>query len=236
MVGTSGKILSDPHFIFFNNLTSPDGSVEHTGDNLTGEGEGDDEVDQGQPGRRAARGRQDRRHRVDLRRRGPRPVVRPGAQRVHPRGQPGRQRARSPATTCPRTPPPRPPWSSASCTATAPSGSSARSARATARASRHRPGLRRQRRLTPAITGVPPHLRRLARRRRRRPGPRLPLRRRHGPGAGRDPGRPRGVAVLRQRGRQRHRPGADEPVLAEASSSPSASRSRCSACGWCSRC
>lgn len=44
MVGTSGKILSDAHFVFFNNLTSPDGSVEHTGDNLTGEGEGDDEV------------------------------------------------------------------------------------------------------------------------------------------------------------------------------------------------
>src|SRR3954467_3238917 len=43
MVGTSGKILSDQHFVFFNNLTSPDGSVEHTGDNLTGEGEGDDE-------------------------------------------------------------------------------------------------------------------------------------------------------------------------------------------------
>jgi len=44
MVGSSGKIISDQHFIFFNNLTSPDGSVEHTGDNLTGEGEGDDEV------------------------------------------------------------------------------------------------------------------------------------------------------------------------------------------------
>jgi tellurium resistance protein TerD len=44
MVGTSGKILSDQHFIFFNNLTSPDGSVEHTGDNLTGEGDGDDEA------------------------------------------------------------------------------------------------------------------------------------------------------------------------------------------------
>jgi tellurium resistance protein TerD len=43
MLGTNGKILSDSHFIFFNNLTSPDGSVEHTGDNLTGEGEGDDE-------------------------------------------------------------------------------------------------------------------------------------------------------------------------------------------------
>jgi tellurium resistance protein TerD len=44
MLGTNGKILSDQHFVFFNNLTSPDGSVEHTGDNLTGEGEGDDEV------------------------------------------------------------------------------------------------------------------------------------------------------------------------------------------------
>jgi tellurium resistance protein TerD len=39
-----GKVLSDQHFVFFNNLRSPDGSVEHTGDNLTGEGEGDDEV------------------------------------------------------------------------------------------------------------------------------------------------------------------------------------------------
>jgi len=38
-----GKVVSDRHFVFYNNLTSPDGSVEHTGDNLTGEGEGDDE-------------------------------------------------------------------------------------------------------------------------------------------------------------------------------------------------
>ena len=38
-----GKVASDQHFVFFNNLKSPDGSVEHTGDNLTGEGEGDDE-------------------------------------------------------------------------------------------------------------------------------------------------------------------------------------------------
>ena len=37
------RSLSDEHFVFFNNLKSPDGSVEHTGDNLTGEGEGDDE-------------------------------------------------------------------------------------------------------------------------------------------------------------------------------------------------
>jgi tellurium resistance protein TerD len=43
MLGPDGKIISDRHFVFFNNLTSPDGSVEHTGDNKTGEGEGDDE-------------------------------------------------------------------------------------------------------------------------------------------------------------------------------------------------
>jgi tellurium resistance protein TerD len=43
LVNTAGKVLSDQHFVFFNNLVSPDGSVEHTGDNLTGEGEGDDE-------------------------------------------------------------------------------------------------------------------------------------------------------------------------------------------------
>ncbi|GAA4680596.1 calcium homeostasis/redox stress adaptation protein [Streptomyces chumphonensis] len=39
-----GKVLSDQHFVFFNNLRSPDGSVEHTGDNTTGEGDGDDEA------------------------------------------------------------------------------------------------------------------------------------------------------------------------------------------------
>ncbi|MGW3954120.1 TerD family protein [Streptomyces sp. NPDC004752] len=43
LLNTSGKVASDSHFIFYNNLRSPDGSVEHTGDNLTGEGEGDDE-------------------------------------------------------------------------------------------------------------------------------------------------------------------------------------------------
>jgi len=43
MVGASGKVLSDQHFVFYGNLVSQDGTVEHTGDNLTGEGEGDDE-------------------------------------------------------------------------------------------------------------------------------------------------------------------------------------------------
>ena len=44
MCGADGKVLSDSHFVFFNNMKSSDGSVEHTGDNTTGEGEGDDEA------------------------------------------------------------------------------------------------------------------------------------------------------------------------------------------------
>ncbi len=44
MLTSEGKVMTDSHFIFFNNKTSPDGSVEHTGDNVTGEGEGDDEA------------------------------------------------------------------------------------------------------------------------------------------------------------------------------------------------
>lgn len=44
MLGENKKLPSDEHFIFYNNLTSPDGAVVHTGDNLTGEGDGDDEA------------------------------------------------------------------------------------------------------------------------------------------------------------------------------------------------
>ena len=43
LLGADGRVIDDQHFVFFNNLRSPDGAVEHTGDNLTGEGEGDDE-------------------------------------------------------------------------------------------------------------------------------------------------------------------------------------------------
>lgn len=43
MVGEDGKVLNDNSFIFFNNKQSPCGSVEHQGDNRTGEGDGDDE-------------------------------------------------------------------------------------------------------------------------------------------------------------------------------------------------
>lgn len=43
ILGENKKILSDEYFVFYNNLKSLDEAVEHTGDNLTGEGEGDDE-------------------------------------------------------------------------------------------------------------------------------------------------------------------------------------------------
>jgi tellurium resistance protein TerD len=39
----NGKVVQDLDFVFYNNLIHPSGSVEHTGDNRTGEGEGDDE-------------------------------------------------------------------------------------------------------------------------------------------------------------------------------------------------
>lgn len=44
LVGDDGKVLSDGHFVFYNQKTSPDGAVIHAGDNTTGAGEGDDEV------------------------------------------------------------------------------------------------------------------------------------------------------------------------------------------------
>ncbi|MGG0716837.1 TerD family protein [Robertmurraya massiliosenegalensis] len=39
----NGRATQDLDFIFYNNLVHPSGSVEHTGDNRTGEGDGDDE-------------------------------------------------------------------------------------------------------------------------------------------------------------------------------------------------
>jgi len=43
LLTSSGKVRSDADFIFYNNAKSSDGSVQHSGDNRTGEGEGDDE-------------------------------------------------------------------------------------------------------------------------------------------------------------------------------------------------
>ena len=43
MLGADGKCPSDKEFIFYGNLNHATGAVTHMGDNLTGEGEGDDE-------------------------------------------------------------------------------------------------------------------------------------------------------------------------------------------------
>jgi tellurium resistance protein TerD len=44
MLGASGKIPTEKYLVFYNNSTSPDGSVIHKGDSRTGEGSGDDET------------------------------------------------------------------------------------------------------------------------------------------------------------------------------------------------
>lgn len=43
LLGNNGKVPTDSEFVFYGNLKHSSGSVEHMGDNLTGEGEGDDE-------------------------------------------------------------------------------------------------------------------------------------------------------------------------------------------------
>jgi len=44
LLGSNNKLLKDEDFVFYNNLNGRDGAVIHTGDNLTGSGDGDDEV------------------------------------------------------------------------------------------------------------------------------------------------------------------------------------------------
>lgn len=44
LLGESGKVTKDEDFIYYNNLRSRNDAVIHAGDNLTGEGDGDDEV------------------------------------------------------------------------------------------------------------------------------------------------------------------------------------------------
>ncbi|MGF1539054.1 MAG: TerD family protein [Pleurocapsa sp.] len=46
LLGNNEKLISDQHFIFYNNPISPDSnqSVQQKGDNRTGAGEGDDEI------------------------------------------------------------------------------------------------------------------------------------------------------------------------------------------------
>lgn len=43
MICENGKVINDADFVFYNNLVHESGAVEHMGDNLTGDGEGDDE-------------------------------------------------------------------------------------------------------------------------------------------------------------------------------------------------
>lgn len=43
LLTASGKVRGDHDFIFYNQLKSLDGAVEHTGDNRSGQGDGDDE-------------------------------------------------------------------------------------------------------------------------------------------------------------------------------------------------
>lgn len=44
LLGANGKVADDSHFVFYGQLSFPNGSVVHQGDNLTGDGDGDDEV------------------------------------------------------------------------------------------------------------------------------------------------------------------------------------------------
>ena len=44
LLGANGKVRRDEDFVFYNNLVGADGAVVHQGDNLTGNGDGDDEV------------------------------------------------------------------------------------------------------------------------------------------------------------------------------------------------
>ncbi len=43
LLNAAGKCRTDADFIFYNNMKAADGSITHTGDNRTGEGDGDDE-------------------------------------------------------------------------------------------------------------------------------------------------------------------------------------------------
>ncbi|HBV86394.1 TerD family protein [Desulfosporosinus sp.] len=43
LLNADGKVTNEKNFVFFNNPQSPDGSVNHTGDNRSGAGDGDDE-------------------------------------------------------------------------------------------------------------------------------------------------------------------------------------------------
>lgn len=43
-LNSEGKLVDDKHIVFYNNLSDPEGAVKHSGDNKTGDGDGDDET------------------------------------------------------------------------------------------------------------------------------------------------------------------------------------------------
>ena len=81
--------------VWFQQLRSKDGSVQHTGDNLTGDGEGDDESIKVDLGEGAGAGGQPRVHRQLVHR----PGLLADRERLLPAGRRGRTAPRSPATS-----------------------------------------------------------------------------------------------------------------------------------------
>ncbi len=44
MLGSNDRVLDDDYFVFYGQRSSPDNSILHSGDNKTGQGDGDDEI------------------------------------------------------------------------------------------------------------------------------------------------------------------------------------------------
>lgn len=44
ILGSNGRVLGDSWLVFYNQPSSPDGAINHSGDNKTGQGDGDDEI------------------------------------------------------------------------------------------------------------------------------------------------------------------------------------------------
>ena len=85
LVGESGKVRSDADFIFYNQLKSSDGSVEHTGGTIDRRRRRRRRGDQGRPQPRRRRGSEGRGRSHHPRRRQPQAEFRHGAERLHPR-------------------------------------------------------------------------------------------------------------------------------------------------------
>ena len=100
VLGENGKVRSDADFIFFNNLSGAGGAVVHQGDNLTGEGDGDDEVVVVTLDKLARRRRQDQLRGDDLRGRPAPAEFRHGRRTPSSASSTATAAPRSRATTC----------------------------------------------------------------------------------------------------------------------------------------